>query len=74
VENVLCEGRFISSTNREDAPHASCGMSEHGAEVGVLAGLLEGDDEARGLARLDQRRLLAVDLEVVDDVTDVLDK
>jgi hypothetical protein len=71
--NSVVRRSVHSSANREEAPHASCGMSEHGAEGGVFAGLLEGDDEARGVAWLDQRRLLAVDLEVVGHVTDVLE-
>jgi hypothetical protein len=44
-----------------------------GAEVGVLALLLERDDEPRRLAGPDHRGLLPVDLEVVGDVADVLE-
>src|SRR5262245_15845463 len=51
----------------EDALHPRRGVPGHGADVRVLLGLLEDDDELRRLLRLDQRRLLAVDLEVVRD-------
>ena len=49
------------------------GVSGDGAEVAVRARLLEGDDELRRLPGLCQRRLFAVDLEVVQDVADVLE-
>jgi hypothetical protein len=48
-------------------------MPRHGAEIRVLLLLGERDDEFRRLARLDQRRLLAVDLEVVHHMADVLE-
>src|SRR5262245_46403379 len=47
-------------------------MSGNGAQVGVLP-LLQGDDELRGPAWPDQRRLPAVDTEVVQDVANVLE-
>src|SRR4051794_24752054 len=62
------------SANGEDTPHARGGVSRHGAEVAVAALLLEGDGELRRLARLDQRSLLAVDLEVVQHVARVLER
>src|SRR4051812_21965828 len=63
----------VRLANREDALHACGGMSRHRAEVRVLALLLEGDDEPRRRARLDQRGVLSVDLEVVQDMADVLE-
>src|SRR5438132_4465327 len=48
-------------------------MSGHGAEVVERPLLLERDDEPRRLARLDQRRLLSPDAEVVKDVAGVLE-
>src|SRR3954454_6462956 len=46
-------------------------MPGHGAEVGELTLLLEADDEPRRLARANQRRPLAVDLEIVLGVAGV---
>src|ERR1700675_1505601 len=48
-------------------------MAGDGAQVAALALLREGDDQLRRLAGLDQRRLLAMDAEVVQDVADVLE-
>src|SRR6476620_8150688 len=61
------------SADREGALHSRLRMPRHGAEVGVLAFLLERDGELRCLAGLDQRCLLAVDLEVVQHVAGVLE-
>src|SRR4051812_23473663 len=51
----------------EAALHAEAGVARHGAQVGVLALLDRGRDRGR-LARLEHRRLLAGDLEVVRDL------
>src|SRR5215218_307376 len=59
--------------NRERALHASFGMTWDGAEVRVLALLVEADDELCRLAGLDQRRLLPRDPEVVQHMADVLE-
>ena len=48
-------------------------MPRHGAQVGVHAILLKGDDELRRLAGPDQRCALPVDLEVVLHMADVLE-
>src|SRR4051812_35624440 len=66
-------GGSRGSANREDPLHPERGMSRHGAEIAVLALLLERDQEPRRLARLEQRRDLPVDLEVVRDVAGVLE-
>src|SRR5919201_6043604 len=55
----------VTSADGECAPHAGLCMAGHGAEVVVATLLLEGDDEPRRVAGTGQRRLLAVDLEVV---------
>src|SRR5260370_42002643 len=67
--------RIIATTSAdgEDALHARGGVSGHGAGVEVPAFLLEDDDQLRRLTRLDGRRRSPVDLEVVDDVSDVLE-
>src|SRR4029077_20160799 len=61
------------SANGESASHPGSGMTRNGAEVAVLRLLLEGDDQPGRLARADQWRLLAVDLEVVEDMAHVLE-
>src|SRR5258705_809237 len=61
-----------ASVNGEDALHSCGGMSRHGAEIGVLA-LFQRDRKRRCLPWRDQRRLLAVDLEVVQHVAGVLE-
>jgi hypothetical protein len=61
------------SAHREGAFHSGGGVSGDGAEVRVLALLLEGDDESGRLARLEERGCLAVDLEVMSDVAGVLE-
>src|SRR5438270_1930643 len=61
------------SANREDPLHPESGMSRHGAEIAVLALLLERDQKPRRLARLELWRDLPVDLEVVGDVAGVLE-
>jgi hypothetical protein len=63
----------LVSANGEGALHAGGGVSRHGADVRVLAFLLERHEKIRRLARLEQRRRLAADVEVVRDVTDVLE-
>src|SRR4051812_17908271 len=63
----------LGSANREDALHPRSGVSGHGAEVVVSALLPEGHGQLGRLARLDQRRLVAVDLEVVQHVAGVLE-
>src|SRR4051812_19569144 len=61
------------SANGEDALHPCGGVSGDGAEVAELARLLERDCELRALARLDQRRRLSADVEVVLHMADVLE-
>src|SRR4029077_5677167 len=60
------------SANGENALHPRSGMSGDGAEVRVLALLLERHHELRRLTGGDQRRHLVVDLEVVLHVSHVL--
>src|SRR6266576_7037279 len=67
------EAHASRSANGEEALHARFGMPRHRAAIGVLALLRERHHEPRRRARLDQRRLLAGDPEVVLDVADVLE-
>src|ERR671925_1833584 len=70
---VMAVSAFPGSANGEDASHAGGGMSGLGAEVAVPALLLERDDAPRCLAGLKVPGRLAVDLEVVHHVADVLE-
>ena len=57
----------------ERAFHSGRRMAGHGAEIGGLA-LLQRDGELRALARFDERRLLAGNLEVVRKLALVHDR
>src|SRR4029079_15209767 len=71
--DAMAGGTFSSSANREDALHPQGGVAGHRAEVAVIALLLEADGDPRRLSRLDHRRALAVDREIVSQVAGVLE-